>query len=68
MLWNLALNLQKDSLSSASNNKVLVNYAQAEFKEEEMVHQLKESMDIEQQHSPLSYVGHEEANSLHVFR
>jgi hypothetical protein len=47
MLWNLALNLCKDSFSFASNNKDQANFAQVELKEEEMVHQLKEPMDIE---------------------
>lgn len=68
MLWNLALNLQKDSLSSTSNNKVSINSTRAELKEEETVHQLKEPMDIKQQHSPFLDVGWEEAKSLHVFR
>jgi hypothetical protein len=59
MLHNLALNLHKDSLSLTSNNKDPTNSAQVELKEEEMVHQLKEPMDIKQQHSPLSNVGQE---------
>ena len=49
--WNtlrhLALNIHKDSLSTASNNKASINSAQAEGKEDKTVHQLKESTDIE---------------------
>jgi hypothetical protein len=66
MLQNLALNLCQDSLSSTSNNDP-AKPAHAELKEEETVYQLKEPMDIEQQHSPLSDVVREEANSLHAF-
>jgi hypothetical protein len=67
MLLNLALNLHNDTLSTTSNNKVLVNFIQDEFKEEETVHQLEIPMDIKKQHSPHSNVGQDEANSLHVF-
>jgi hypothetical protein len=57
MLRNLALYLRKDSLSSASNNKDPTHSAQAKLKEEETAHQLKEPIDIELQHSPLSDTG-----------
>jgi hypothetical protein len=54
MLWNLALNLLNDSLSISSNNKVSNNFSKAGPREAEMVHKLKEPMDIEKQNSPLS--------------
>lgn len=67
LLWKLALNLCRDSLSTTSNNKVLINCAQSKLREYETIHQLKEPMDIEHKNSPLLDVSHEETNSHHVF-
>jgi len=44
-----------------------INYVQVEFKEEEIVHQLKEAMDIEQWNSLPFDVGKEEAINEYVF-
>jgi hypothetical protein len=67
MLRNLALNLRRDSLSSASNDKDPTIPSHAKQKDEDMVHQLKEPMDIELQHSPYSEAGQEEVNSFQAF-
>jgi hypothetical protein len=67
MLRNLAVNLIKDPHSSASNNMMFFNFVQADFNEEETIHQIKYAMDIER-HNSLPYnVGQEEANNQHVF-
>jgi hypothetical protein len=67
MLRNIALNLHKDSLSTASNNKTSTNSTHVEVQEEEIMHQIKDPMDIEKQHSPHWDVNQDEATNLHVF-
>lgn len=67
MLWNVALNLWKDTLSTASNNRVSDNSAWADLREDETIDQLKEQTDIEQQNSPPSNISQEEATNNLVF-
>jgi hypothetical protein len=68
MLQKLALKLYNDTLSTTSNNKVSINSAQVELKDDEIIHQLKELMDMRNRISSLSDVSWEEENSHHVFR
>jgi hypothetical protein len=46
MLRNMVVNLNKDMHSTTSTKKKIVNSSHANLKEEEIVHQLKDEMDI----------------------
>jgi len=48
MVRNLALNLHKQSHSATSNNQAYDNSMKMNYKEEEIVHQLNEPMNLEQ--------------------
>jgi hypothetical protein len=67
MLRNIVVNLNKDSHATTSNQIMLINLVQSNFKEEERMHQMKDDMDIGQQNSP-SNVGQEESINHYVFR
>jgi hypothetical protein len=67
VLQNLTLNLHKDTLSSPSNIKDSTHYVQIDLKKNETLHQLKEVMDIQQQHSHISEANQDKTNILHVF-
>jgi hypothetical protein len=45
---NLEINLNKEAQYIASNNRISIYSGQAEFREEEIVHLLKDAMNIEQ--------------------
>jgi hypothetical protein len=48
MLGNLAMKLQKESLSTTFNNRASNIFDQVEVKGDETIHQVKELMDIKQ--------------------
>lgn len=67
LLRNMVLNLSKGAQSGASNQRMSVNSAPRELKEEDNVHQLAEDIEIVKQDYVPSNVGLEEAVSHHVF-
>jgi hypothetical protein len=67
MLRNMVSNLSKGSHSIASNHRMSVNSIQEGLKEEDIVHQMMEDMDLGNQDSHLSNIGQDEANNHHIF-
>jgi len=67
MLRNMVINLGKDSYSKTSNKRISINYVQEHLKEEEILHQLKDNMEIEEQNFLPSNVGWEETFIHYVF-
>jgi hypothetical protein len=48
MLQNIVLNLHKESLSTTSNHHISINLAQVDPNVEDIVHQFKEVMEVDQ--------------------
>lgn len=67
MLRNLVVNLHKDTPSTASNNRATDNSVHTGLKEDEIVHQVKDPMEIETQNSPHTDEGQDEVDILHVY-
>ena len=67
MLKNLVINIIKDSQSTTLNKIMSINYEYDDLREEDIVYQILESMDLEKQ-DPLPLTrNEEEAINLHDF-
>jgi hypothetical protein len=60
-------NLNKGSHSTISNYRIYVKLAPKGIKEEEIMHQMMEDMDLGIQESHPTNIGKDEANNKHVF-
>jgi len=67
MLRNVNVHLRKDAHSRASSHSVLVNYCQVKPKQEDIVHQLFEDMEIGEQEPMPTNLVLEETTNHHIF-
>jgi hypothetical protein len=67
ILTNMVNNLSKGSHSTTSNHRLSMNSIQEDLKEEYIVHQMKEDMDLSNYDCHLSGIGQDEANKNHIF-